>query len=539
MKKLFFYLALIASAAVFAEPVTITNGSITLGYENGTVLVTAPGLDRPAASITVGLKTETLKVSTLSHPGQKFKLLSLRGPDGSIAFKLEGGAPRFTVAYNRNASPVTVRMDAAAVVIPDVFAEDEVLLPQTDARALPPFVPLYLALLEGGNATLACIPVKAKSPAMLSGDLKTLTIDSKNNEDYIFVLNAAKGAWHRTALPAKPGEFRDVADWRPPYPAEWRAAIPVERDFISAGDGSWSIWNIITVTAKGRPKNLPPRATMVNRETRRNWFGGFEGTFRYPVEFVDGKLKLMHPSFNNKIVHDLKREVYIYAWRVGQKSEVALPERFLPPWVAANQIHRSTNTNYGMLATTCNVTHQFETIFYNDEAAEKVSEIAAMLKSMQCFVENIRGRIESGREWRNEMLEFSADMRKLHPELAPDAAKLDAVANEIDRLYQLGRERIKTPPDVEALGQEVIKLAAAKLDSEEKETRAKQLGRAIRTVGGTQDNMIAKFRHVGKCLRHIALTEYMAAKTPAARKFWREAYFRTESLLQGFLCDGK
>ena len=192
-----------------------------------------------------------------------------------------------------------------------------------------------------------------------------------------------------------------------------------------------------------------------------------------------------------------------------------------------------------MKATTCNVTAMFEKIFYRDESDKKVAEIAAMLKSMQCFVENIRGRIDSGLEWREEMLKFSADMRRLHPSLAPDAAKLDAVVNEIERLYRLDSERIKTPADAEALGLEVLKLAASKLDAEEKEEKAKLLGRAIRTIGGSQDSLIAKFRHVGKCLRHVALTEYMTANTPEAREFWKEAYLRTDALLQGYFCDGK
>ena len=101
--------------------------------------------------------------------------------------------PRFSIAFCRNASPVTVQWNAAAVVIPDTFAEDEVLLPGGDSRALPPFVPLYLALQEGGNSTLACIPVKAKSPATISGDLKTLTLSLKNNEHYVFFLNTGRG----------------------------------------------------------------------------------------------------------------------------------------------------------------------------------------------------------------------------------------------------------------------------------------------------------------------------------------------------------
>ena len=518
----------------------VSNGKLSLEYANGVVKVTAPGMEAPAATITVGLKPETLKTSTLVNPARNFRMLSLRGPDGSIAFKIEGRDARFSVSHAINASPVVVTWNAAAVVVPDTFAEDEVLLPGRDARNLPPFAPLYLALQEGGNSTLACIPVKAKSPAVLSADLKTLTLRLKNNEHCVFLLNTGKGAWHRTSLPVKPGEFKTVDDWLPPYKLQWRVALPLAEDFIPAGNGAWSIWNVITVTdnPKQRPRNLPVRATMVDRKTRNTWHGGFEGTYRYPAEFVDGKLKLMHQNFKNRVVYDAKTPVFIYAWQPWS-DPVAVPQKYLPPWVANQGLHGSTNTGYGMKATTCNVTQLFEKIFYRDEADKKVDEIAAMLKSMQCFVENIRGRIESGREWREEMLKFSADMRKLHPALTPDADKLDDAVNEIDRQYQLNRERIKTPLEVEAMGREVLKLAVSKLDADEKEEKAKQLGRAIRTVGGTQDNMIARFRHVGKCIRHIAVVEYMTAKTPEAREFWQEAYRRTETLLQGYFCDGK
>ena len=561
MKKRFFVIAALLGAAVAtadssavckpeAKPAdevslavgatSIANGKVALEYAGGVVKVTAPGVETPVATIGVNLKPETLGTSVLSNPARKFQMLSLRGPDGSIAFKLEDGEARFAVAYARNAAPVTVKWNAAAVVVPDIFAEDEVLLPSQSERALPPFAPLYLALLNDGDATLACIPVKAKSPAVLSADFTTLTLTPKNNEDYTFVLNAAKGAWHKTVLPAKPGEFRTVDDWQVPYKAPWRAALPIAEDFVAPGNGAWSVWNIITVTGnkKRRPINLPPRATMINQETRTNWFGGFEGTFRYPAEFLEGKIKLMHPQFKFKIVHDMTRPVFVYAWRQSSDSP-AMPEKYLPPWVAEKHLYGGTNTAYGMKATTCNVTAQFEKIFYREEAAEKVDEIAAMLKSMQCFVENIRGRIESGREWRKEMLKFSADMRKLHPELAADADKLDAAVNEIERLYELDRERIQTPAEAEKLGQQVLKLAVSKLDGEAKEEQAKLLGRAIRTIGGSQDSLIAKFRHVGKCVRHVALVEYTTAKTPEAREFWKEAYMRTEALLQGYLCDGK
>lgn len=540
MKKAFSALVmLIVGAVAAAEAVSITNGEISLKYDNGVVQVLPAGKTAPVATVTTGLKTSTLKATAVIQPAREFRLLSLRGPDGSIAFKLEDDNARFTVAYNRNASPVVVKWNAAAVVIPDLFAEDEILLPQAAARALPPFVPVYLALLEGENATLGCIPVKANSPAALSGDLKTLTLSSKNNEDYVFVLNTGKGVWHKTALPAKPGAYRTVADWKPPYPAVWRVALPVAEDFIPAGNGSWSGWNIITVTGKGRPKNLPKRAVMNNQETRRTWHGGFEGTYRYPAEFSNGKLKLMHPQFSARIVHDLSRPAFVYSWQQGRSGN-ATPDALLPPWVKAKQLYAAVNTNYGMSATTCNVTEQFEKIFYRSEAAKKVGEISAMLASMQCFVEAIRGRIESGRAWRKEMSAFVGEYTRLYPALASDARRLTAAVDEIERLYRIDRERMKTPPAVEALGKEVLKVAASSKDDEDKEAEAKKLGRAIRTIGGTQDSLVAKYRHVGKCVRRIALLGYMDAETPEARAFWKEAYLRTESLLQGYFGhDGK
>ena len=534
MKKLFFTFIAFFVVIADAEQLSVTNGRVTIAFSDGVVQIIAPGIEKPVATITAGIENATLKVSTVSHPKRNFKLLSLRGPDGSIAFKLEDDNARFIVTHNCGASPITVRWNAAAVVVPDVFAEDEVLLPGKKVRSLPPFVPLYLALLGDGDATLACIPVKAKSPAALSADLKTLTLSSKNNEDYIFVLNTGNGAWHRTALPAEPGEFKTLSDWTPPYHAVWRAAFPVAEDFIPSGNDSWSTWNIVTVLGKERPKNLIERGNMVDHKTRRTWNDGFEGFYRYPAEFLDGKLKLMHPQFKCKVVHDRTRPVFVYAWRREPETKTAMPEDFLPPWVSGNRLCKSTNTNFGMNGTTCYVSMRFEKIFYRDEADKKVDEIDAMLKSMQCFVESIRGRIENGREWREEMLKFSADMRKLHPFLAPDADKRDAAVNEIDKQYQIDRERIKTPPEVEKLGREVLKLAVSKLDADEKEEKAKQLGRAIRAIGGAQDCMIAKFRHVGKCVRHTALAEYMAAKTPEALEFWKETYRRTEQLLQGF-----
>ena len=99
MKKTLSALFVLSVCAVTAaESVTITNGEISLKYADGVVQVLAPGKSAPVATVTTGLRTSTLKASSVSHPAKEFKLLSLRGPDGSIAFKLEDDNSRFTIA---------------------------------------------------------------------------------------------------------------------------------------------------------------------------------------------------------------------------------------------------------------------------------------------------------------------------------------------------------------------------------------------------------------------------------------------------------
>ncbi|MPN51502.1 hypothetical protein SDC9_199150 [bioreactor metagenome] len=55
------------------------------------------------------------------------------------------------------------------------------------------------------------------------------------------------------------------------------------------------------------------------------------------------------------------------------------------------------------------------------------------------------------------------------------------------------------------------------MDDEEKEDRCKELGRAIRTIGGCQDTMAAEFRRYAKCIRQKATEMYATARTDAER----------------------
>lgn len=530
-----------AVSAICGE-LKVANAGIELDYANGAVKVFRPGAGTPVAVLTPSFpKNAVIKATTIERTN--CRILSLRSGADHVAFKLEGNDPAFTVTLNCGASPVSVEWAAKAVVIPDRFAEDQVITPDGKTRRLPPFVPLYLGLLGDDDAALACIPVRSNTPAELSGDLKTLKIFQQNTEDYTFVLNAGPGVWHSAKLPEKPGEAKTLDDWPRPYPALWRVAVPLEKDFIAPGDNSYVAWNIITVPQKkGRTQDNPQRGSIQDVKTRRFWLGGFESQFRYPMEFLDGKAILTHPSFgvNLRIEHSVVRPSYIYSVERNQLTppEVKLPMDFLPPWEKGHDLYRSTNL--GIRPTTCSTTANFEKIFYRGETPAKTAEIVNMLASMQLFVESMRSRVENARVWKRSIDDFAARESKLSPSLAVEIKKLDSTLNEIERLYAAALPRIKFPPEAEKLSAQVIELAQSDLDAEAKEAQAKKLGRAIRTIGGGQDNLAAYMRHIGKCVRFQALNEYMTAADPAAKEFWGAIYLKTEDMLQGYYNhDGK
>ena len=153
------YLSLLACAA--ASETKIANAKIELRYSDGIVSIYTPGKQHPAATLRPALKGDGIRPIVVERRG--YRILSLRGAASSIAFKLEGSNPAFTMSLNRGASPVELRWNAAAVVLPDPFAEDYILTPGTRERRLPPFLPLYIGLLGKGDATLSCLPVKAGS----------------------------------------------------------------------------------------------------------------------------------------------------------------------------------------------------------------------------------------------------------------------------------------------------------------------------------------------------------------------------------------
>ena len=145
---------------------------------------------------------------------------------------------------------------------------------------------------------------------------------------------------------------------------------------------------------------------------------------------------------------------------------------------------------------------------------------------MDKFVRRIRERIEHFREWGKNEREF---LTANAGEANQDITRLFAADfDEMEKFYADVLHLIKTPADCEVLSAEIVALANDENgDEEELEERCKELGRAIRTIGGAQDNTAAQFRRVGKNVRQKATVNFMTEKDPVRRQLW--AHVRSEA----------
>jgi hypothetical protein len=88
----------------------------------------------------------------------------------------------------------------------------------------------------------------------------------------------------------------------------------------------------------------------------------------------------------------------------------------------------------------------------------------------------------------------------------------------------------RTPAAARALNEKVQALINS--DENKKDEKANQLGRATRTIGGSQDESIGRFRTITRELRQRAGQQMITAPDDTAFEFARELRGRTLEMLQ-------
>ena len=123
----------------------------------------------------------------------------------------------------------------------------------------------------------------------------------------------------------------------------------------------------------------------------------------------------------------------------------------------------------------------------------------------------------------------------------PELQKFTGYFDSVENCFQQARSRMATPEKVYGLGEQLLRdLDNLALDDEALEKRCKDYGRAVRSIGGAQDNCVAECHYAAKMIRLEALHAYLLSSSPAAKAFYRELYRSTSRLLQNsFTHEGK
>ena len=531
----FFRTVLSAALPLLLSAESVGNGKAVLEWKDGAMELRAKDgnsgkvIFRPR--FTDGSDIKSAQVTAITHDR---KAILLHGKECSLTFVLDNRGVITRVSAPKNAA-FTVETQTAAMVLPDGLADDLILEPGKKALNLPPWIPLFMGLQGQGAWTLSCIPYLGRSDIRISADLKQWDFQPEPLEEYTFIIQSGKEIWKKIEEKLDSKERKAVA-WKPPFPAKYRAAFPMSCDFFPIGDPKHQTWDLMEERADSRrPLHCANRVTITDLKAKTGWSSGIYGTAPYPVYLTpEGQVLMIYPRLRCKhCTFDPDRPVYIYTYDNGSHAKRSdTPVNFLEEYARPTLFSRPSGS-IGIGPATCVVTQEIEKIYYRSEAREKRDLICDKLARMQIFVESIRARIDQYRKWAETMKKECLAAASGDSTAATELQKFAAFFDCMEKVYQQRQARMAPSEKVWKQSEELLKnLDNKEMDDEELEKHCKDYGRAIRTIGGAQDNCVAECHYVTRMLRLQALSRYMQSSNQTEKEFYRKLYQSTSAMLQ-------
>jgi len=346
---------------------------------------------------------------------------------------------------------------------------------------------------------------------------------------------AAPGIWYQQKI-AELNPVKDKKlDWKVPLRAHWR--VDFRRD-----DGLIDSWAMVIKKGADDYEGFG-----VGMKAKRTVWASARSAYAYPA-CIDGDSAYLRASkFEGlpyikykadgyaviypfqKVTHT-PADMYTAADVLGEALD-GTPEAKLPEDLRVKRVPRDK------YPATCGVTDEYEKVFDAKEEKAKKAWLLERLEAMDNFVIGIRSRITEYMDWKKKASEFCAKTKAEKPQLAPLADEFEGMLARFDKRY----EELKLAQLNPAAAEVLIEKVKVLIDSNEdkKDEKAKELGRATRTIGGSQDHSIGDFRVITKEIRQRAGYRMAEAKDDAAIKFAKAMRdLTTEMLWQGFGHEG-
>ncbi len=479
-----------------------------------------------------GTREMSVAVEGVVDGGKPFSLrLRVLGDGPILECQTIAGIDRLGLAY---LSP--------HAILPELFGDDLVLR-AGESGERPRVLPAEHAVLHpidrGDALLLASWPPGVKEvevrkgavegrPAFVETDLPC----SGPERIWISVL-AGKAIWHETEAARFSFSEYKTLDWKPPFPARYRADLRRE--------GPWALTD-----------------SWVRQPTRSKFWMAFLGNGFPPLCMNGDEAAFRLPRFRPGLPFpkDLPPEIQytgpilIYPFRgEADASKVKAPDG---AWTVLDVLRatlgedwtRTLDIGEGVLEpepfpegfvflATCTATGKAEELFAKGKEKEEAGAIRSAFDDMNLFVSYHRTRIEEylalAGGWR-KMLDDRARALAPSPELKQAVADLDPLLAYFGDLFEESRDAIKSPAKCKGLTEEA--LALIERQDPDRVARMKGLGVAMRKIGGRQDDILCCFRMAAKALRQRAGQIHAASTDPAVRSLMRDLRLATRAALR-------
>lgn len=421
------------------------------------------------------------------------------GASGSLEFRLATGQIALELRPSEGIDKVQVQSRTRYVVVPEFFGDDMVFGPQPPGRLGLPAENFFLNLLEGGDAMLMCVWQSTGRQADLlssggSGGLKPVLgareigaceIGCLKGKTLWIALLEEAGLWHEQVISAEAVTKGVVLDWKPPFPAKWRA------DFV-------------------RPDGVAPSCRL---DAGRAADGGADGGADRAIVRVDG------PGGASPLDAGRSTPVLVYAI---DRSRATPLTTFCPVDVLRNTLGvgpcqyilqtegLATETN----PTPDEVMNWVEKQLKRKKTEGAADEIRERFKEMVDQVGRTQARIDeyarAARELRALLAAQSQDqaVRQRVRTLLPIVDRLDAI---LAPGPAAARPAARIAEQAAKLAEEIV----AVVGHQNALAEGQRLGVGIRGIGADQDRTLANCRMAMRWLR-VQAAAAGAAGTPGA-----------------------
>jgi len=456
-------------------------------------------------------------------------------PPLAVRFTLKVGQPVIQTESKAGATRLRVEAPCRFAVLPDFFADDIVV----DAADLPvreadlPSDNFLLHLLPGGDALVMTVAQTSEEDLHVTmageGDKRLITGSElkygKGGKIWVAVL-AAPSIWHTRQIGREQtGEIISL-HWKAPFPAQWRADWRREEDVTDSwemlaeqANGSYAKFGVF-----GGPDTLPAN--------RQRW-NTVLGTFKYPCWLDQNGHGYLQPL--KTPVLRFQGPTVIYP--INRVSATAL-DTFTVIDIVRNTLGvgpceyildvEGQRSQYKGRAT-CSVRDTLNPIYASHQQQQRRAEIQQVLEDLMIFVRHIRGRIESYVVFEHETLDYLAQQRQAHAELAGGIAELTKLARVIDAKFEARKAKIKTPEDTAKLVGEFRQTVLA-YEGDDALAKCKFFTEAWVEIGGNQDELAGECRWAVKMLRQKA--GLIMATDPRMAEIAKEIRSRSQVVLR-------